>query len=105
MTRYAGVVGIDMGVVESQPGVYTPTITEFNVSGNVMEQRASWTSGEHQQETARASHDISVYMTDEIRTRFSSAVYITWQNVKWSISNVRYHHPRVIFSLGVPYNE
>lgn len=102
--RFSGVIGIREEPQQNSPGVYSENIKEIQISGDVRSQRASWTGSEVPQDIARTSQVISILAPGDLIDSFTDAVYVTWQQTKWTIAHIEYIHPRLNLTLGGKYN-
>lgn len=102
--RYSGVIGL-AETSETVPGVWTPTITEKKVFGDVLQQSRRYDSGQQINEDLHLQNRLSVVYDSELLEKFTTAKYITWNSSKWKISSIEIQQPRLVISLGGLYNE
>jgi hypothetical protein len=103
MTKFWGTIGINHGAVEGDPGIFTPTIEEVEVAGNMRLESARWQNHELG-DSVTAKHVLSIVTPEDSKIDFAEAVYIHWQNQKWSVVAIKYMRPRVELTLGGLYN-
>ena len=102
--RYSGFIGL-AETSETTPGVWTPTITEKKVFGDVLQQSRRYDSGQQINEDLHLQNRLSVVYDSELLEKFATAKYITWNSSKWKISSIEIQPPRLVISLGGLYNE
>ncbi len=103
MTKFWGTIGINCGATEGEPGILIPTIEEVQVAGNMRLEGARWRNHELG-DSVTAKHVLSIVTPEDSTIDFAEAVYICWQNQKWSIVAIKYLRPRVELTLGGLYN-
>lgn len=103
MTKFWGKIGFNRGDTEGEPGIFTSTIEEVEVSGKMRLEGARWQNHELGG-TIAAKHVLSIVTPEDSTIDFAEAVYICWQNQKWSIVAIKYLRPRIELTLGGLYN-
>jgi hypothetical protein len=103
MTKFRGSIGIDRGSIETDPGIFEPSIEEVEVTGEIRTQTARW-QGHEQRDTVSARHVLSIVTPESSIINFTEVVYVVWQGQKWSVRAIQYKRPRVELSLGGVYN-
>jgi hypothetical protein len=103
MAKFWGKIGINRGSTEGDPGIFTPTIEEVEVSGEMRLVGARWQNHELG-DTVAARHVLSIITPEDSTIDFAEAVYIYWKNQKWSIISIQYKRPRIELRLGGLYN-
>lgn len=103
MTRYSGLIGINRGFVETEPGIFQPSVEEVMVQGELINLSARW-SAQSMNDTVTVRHKLSVITPERDGLDFVEVVYIWWQDQRWSVTAVEYKRPRVEFSIGGLYN-
>lgn len=103
MTKYAGLVGY---VVQEQtaPSVWTPVETPKRMKGDIIRQSASTQNDDKVNSDITLNHRVSL-IGDAYA--FSSYFNIRWIEIdghKWEVTNVEVQRPRIIVSLGGPWN-
>lgn len=105
MSKYSGFIGIKRPPEEVEPGMFKPVLEEKEIRGELFYKGSRWTTGEHSQSSLTVNHTVSVIASKSLLKDAGLAVYLTWQDRKWSIRSVEYSPPRVQFVLGGLYNE
>lgn len=103
MTRFRGPIGINRGVVETAPGIFTPYIDEVVVYGEIRNVGTRW-SQQNASETVKAQHLLSVVTPEDSDIDFNEVVYVYWKRRKWAVTSIKYARPRVDLTLGGLYN-
>ena len=87
MAKFFGVIGFEE-TQETRPGVFEPTITERNYSGDILR------SSKHNDSSEQINDNVSIY----------GMKYIQYMGVKWKITDVEIQHPRMTITIGGIYN-
>lgn len=103
MAKFAGRIGFGEQV-ETEPSVIEMVITERRYRGEVIRNTRSLTDGEKVNNDITVGNSISIIADAYARGHFFAMLYIEWQGVLWSVSNVDVQHPRLILRLGKVYN-
>jgi len=103
MAKFWGKIGINRGAVEGAPGIFTPTIEEVEVSGEMRLIGARWSNHELG-DSVSAKHVLSIITPEDSTIDFTEVVYIVWQGRNWSVRTIQYKRPRVELTLGGKYN-
>ncbi len=103
MAKFWGTIGINRGAIEGEPGILTPNIEEVQVAGNMRLEGARWRNHELG-DSVTARHVLSIVTLEDSTINFAEAVYISWQNQKWSVVAIKYIRPRIELTLGGLYN-
>lgn len=103
MSKFWGKIGINRGPVEGTPGIFTPTIEEVEVAGEMRLIGARWQNHELG-DTVSAKHVLSIITPEDSDIDYAEVVYVLWKGQKWSIVSIQYKRPRVELRLGGKYN-
>ena len=103
MSRFRGNIGMNRGPVETDPGVFTQTIEEVEVSGEIRGLGLRWQNAE-MRDSLRARHVLSIITPEHSIIDFTEVVYIWWQGRQWSVVAIEYKRPRIELTLGGLYN-
>lgn len=104
MARYYGKIGYGVDV-ETAPDVWEPSIVERPYSGDVLQLRRRWDSGENVNDDTRVSHRISIVADPYAYEHMPNIRYATWLNTKWKVTDIETEYPRLILTLGGVWNE
>ena len=96
-------MGINRGLVETEPGVVNQYIEEVMVTGQLRSVGTRW-SQHGMNDTVKAKHVLSVVTPEDSDVDFTEVVYITWRTKKWSVTAIEYKRPRIELTLGGLYN-
>ena len=103
MAKFWGKIGINRGAVVGEPGIFTPTIKEVEVAGEMRLIGARWQNHELG-DTVSARHVLSIITPEDSDIDYAEAVYVEWKGQKWSIVSIEYKRPLVELRLGGKYN-
>lgn len=103
MTRFQGKIGMNRGPVETEPGIFTPTIEEIEVSGTMMSLSLRWPQA-GMNDGLSAKHILSILVPESERIDYNEVVYVIWNDAKWSVVSISYERPRINLTLGGLYN-
>lgn len=103
--KYSGLAGFKEESVEVRPGVLQNQIKELRIKGNVLNygHYNSQTNDSTQQDVSLRNR-LSVIMNPYMKKNFNNLIYVTFMNVRWSISGLTIDGNRVIIDLGGVYN-
>jgi hypothetical protein len=96
-------IGIRRNHVETSPGIYSSTIEEVEVSGEIRRPGVRWPQAD-QGDGLKAKHIFSMITPEGDDIDFVEVVYIIWRGRKWAVTNIEYKPPRVEYSFGGLYN-
>jgi len=103
MSKFRGTIGIAREYEEVDVGVYSPTIEEVEITGEMRNQAARWPA--HKQgDSISAKHVLSIVTPESSVIDFTEVVYVIWQSQKWSVVSIQYKRPRIELTLGGIYN-
>ena len=101
--KYRGAIGF-VEVVEKRPGVKTTQPVEYWYSGDVLKRSIRFQNGESVNETISPQNQISILADAYARSHVGSMRYVKWMGTAWKVTDVTVQHPRLILTLGGPYN-
>lgn len=106
MARFYGAIGFEKDQIETSPGIYNPSkIIERSYLGNVLKHLRKWeSSADGPNDDLKLANRISIvcdaYMTDH----WPAIKYVDWCGKKWKVESVEVAFPRIILTLGGPWN-
>lgn len=103
MAKFYGAIGYGESV-ESTPGVYTDTITEYNYYGDVVRNTRKLEEGDQLNNNIRVGNSISIVADAYANEHFFAIRYIVWAGTRWTVSDVEVQSPRLLLRLGGVYN-
>ena len=103
MAKFFGIIGFEDSR-ETRPGVFEPTITERNYSGDVLRSSKRNESGEQLNDNISISNRFSIVADKYAYNHIYGMKYIKYMGAKWKISDVEIQHPRLNISIGGLYN-
>ena len=101
--KYRGQIGF-AEVVEKRPGVKTTQPVEYWYSGEVLKRSIRYQNGDSVNETISPQNQISILADAYARSHVGSMRYVKWMGTAWKVTEVSVQHPRLILTLGGPYN-
>ena len=104
MSRYQGFIGFKGEPVEGPPGIFTEPIVRVKYQGDIQLRPVRWSSGERDQQTVTANHILAIVAPESSMANFANALYIEWQDRKWSITSIEYIRPKIRLAMGGLYN-
>lgn len=104
MAKWAGVIGYDLGEIETSPGVYVRQIVEHPYRGELLKNNHSRNGGDQINPGFSISNSISVVGDRFAMDHFHQMVYVSLHHTKWNIQTIDIEYPRLNLSLGGLYN-
>lgn len=101
--KFYGPVGF-VEVVEKRPSVKTTVPVEYNYAGDVLRRSIRYQTGESVNDAITPSQQISILADPYARNHVGSMKYVKWMGTPWKISEITVEYPRLILTLGGPYN-
>ena len=99
MARFFGKIGYQPNGTFVD-GVWTGTITERDLYGEVLEATSSIEPSDKVNDDIRSQNRIEVMADAFAFENFSTIKYVLWNGVRWTVNSVRVERPRLILSLG-----
>lgn len=103
MARFSGVVGF-VEHVESSPGVWSETVTERRYYGDVNRSIRKLENGSSVNDNITINNEVSIVADPYAKEHFFAIRYLTWQGVRWKVTNAEVLYPRLILTLGGMYH-
>lgn len=105
MTRFNGVVGYGV-TIEEPPGsgIWVDDIVEYSYFGDVVRNTRKLEPGENLNSNISVQNSISIVADAYATMHFFNIRYVEWAGIKWTVTSVEVHHPRLVLSIGDPYN-
>ena len=101
--KYRGSVGF-VEIQEKRPGVKTAEPVEYSYSGDVLKRSIRYQNGESVNDHIGVQHQISILADPYARNHVASMKYVKWMGTAWKITDISVQYPRLILTLGGPYN-
>lgn len=103
MAKYYGVIGF-ANTEETSPGVWEEVITERPYYGDVNRFNKRYDSRDQVNDNININNEISIVGDPFAYEHFAYLRYVEWMGVKWKVSSVEIHYPRLTLSIGGVYN-
>lgn len=103
MAKFFGVIGFEE-TQETRPGVFEPTITKRNYTGDVLRSSKHNVSSEQLNDDISISNQISIVADKYAYNHIYGMKYAKYMGVCWKITDVEVQHPRLILTIGGVYN-
>lgn len=104
MPKCSGVIGYALPE-ETQPGVWTESITEKKYYGNIVKDNRKVIDQSQINDNINIANNISVISNSFMLSNIGFMRYISFQKTKWNISSVDIQPPRMIITIGGLYHE
>lgn len=103
--KFSGKAGFRIDDVETEPGVYEPTIVVKAIKGSVVSNRYQHQNSDKSTiDNVRITNQLSIVANQFLNEHISNLMYIEFQGVKWKVESFDIRPPRVVVSLGGVYN-
>ena len=103
MNRFCGVVGY-LTLSETKPGVWTSTVVEHTVYGDVLKNNTRNIPSPGVNDNITISNQISIVSDPYSLQNLKSIKYVKFEGVAWKVLSIEVQHPRLILTLGGEYN-
>lgn len=103
MDRFHGFIGYGIQM-ETTPGVWTDTIIEREVYGDVKKNYARINNTGNVNNDISLSNIISVVTNAYFMNNYQNIRYVKFHGQYWSITNIELKYPRADLTLGGVYN-
>lgn len=101
--KFYGPVGF-VEVQTKRPGVKVTAPVEHDYSGDVLKRSLSYPSNENVNSDITPQNQISILADPYARNHVGSMRYVKWMGTAWKVTEVSVQYPRLILTLGGPYN-
>ena len=103
MAKFCGKVGFAI-TEETRPGVWTPTITEREYYGDVINDARRLQTIDQLNDDIVVSNRISIVIDAFANENFHSIRFVEYMGTVWKVTNAEVQRPRLILTLGGVYN-
>jgi hypothetical protein len=103
MAKFAGLVGY-VTQEETVPGVWSPVENPKMMKGDVIRQSSSSQNGDKVNSDVSLNHRVSLVGDAYAFGNYYNIKWIDIDGRKWEVDSVEIQRPRIIVSLGGPYN-
>lgn len=103
MSKYFGTIGYAINE-EIRPGVYKPRISERQYYGDVLRNTRRYDSAGKVIDDLTINNSLSIVADPFAYSNFHSIKYATYKGTKWIVKSVEPQYPRLLLTLGEPYN-
>lgn len=104
MAKWFGKVGYSESV-ESEPGVWTQEETVREYFGDVMRNSTRWAGNpESTNDDLTVSSQISIVVDPFAIDKFHSMKWVEFVGTRWKVTSVEPQFPRLLLTLGGPWN-
>ena len=105
MAKFYGQIGFAQTVEEPEDsGIWVEKIIERNYYGDVLRISRRWEAGQKINDDITVSNEISILSDPFVTQHIPWIRYVTWNGLKWKVSNVDFDYPRLKLSIGGLYN-
>lgn len=103
MAKFAGLVGY-VTQEESTPGVWSQVENPKRMKGDIIRQSSSTQNGDKINSDVSLSHRVSLIGDAHAFDNYFNIKWIEVHGHKWEVDSVEIQRPRIIVSLGGPWN-
>lgn len=105
MAKFNGRVGY-VASEETAPGVFSLVATERVVTGDILRSNHSWQAADQEStnQNLRLNNRISIIADPFVNENFDKIRYVVWLRSKWVVTSIEVQYPKVILTIGGPYN-
>jgi hypothetical protein len=101
--KYYGKIGFAI-TEDDGDGVWTPSITAKNYSGDILRMIRNKEGGEHINDGLRINSQFSIVMDLFFQDHFSQIRYIEYMGAKWNVDSIELNYPRALITPGGIYH-
>jgi len=105
MGRFSGMVGYAMEPVETSPDVFKEEYQEHKMTGSVLKTYSNTIEGDTRYDDITLANQISLVGGEFAFKNYSRIRYIQYLGQKWKVTSVDVQRPRLVVTLGGPWNE
>jgi hypothetical protein len=103
MARFHGNVGYGISV-QTTPGVFSPSIIEREYFGETIEESRQLQQGDQVNPNLTINNRISIVADDFATEHLQAIRYVILYGAYWRVTGCKIQRPRIILSVGGPYN-
>lgn len=103
MARFVGKLGYAK-TVQTRPGVWEEVYEVREVRGDIKRYAQNFDQGTEVNGKVKASHQISVLADPYAFAHFLDIRWIEWAGRKFEVTYVEVERPRIVLTIGGPYN-
>lgn len=105
MPRFYGPIGYGESIEDPEDsGIWVDNIVEKDYYGDVIRVNRRLEPTENLNSNITVQNSISVIADEFAEANFLNIKYVEWAGTKWTVSGVQIERPRMILTLGAPYN-
>jgi hypothetical protein len=105
MPRFHGAVGYGIAVENpAESGIWVDDIVEHSYFGDVVRINRKLEPGEKLNDNISVQNSINILADEYAESHFFAIRYVVWAGTRWTVSGVQVQRPRLILTLGDPYN-
>lgn len=105
MAKFYGQIGFAQTVEEPEDsGIWVEKIIERSYYGDVLRISRRWEAGQKINDDITVSNEISILSDPFVTQHIPWIRYVTWNGLKWKVSNADVDYPRLKLSIGGLYN-
>lgn len=105
--RFSGTVGYAVST-ETTPGVWTDVVTEMLYFGDVIRNARRLEPPSQVPPMLNANvaleNSFSIVADAYAYENFADIRYVTWQDKRWTVTNIEVQRPRLILTIGGPWD-
>lgn len=103
MAKFAGLVGY-VTQEETIPGVWSPVENPKRMKGDIIRQSSSTQNGDKINSDVTLSHRVSLIGDAYAYAQYFNIKWVEVYGHKWEVDSVEIQRPRIIVTLGGPWN-
>lgn len=103
MTKWYGKIGY-ADTVETQPGIWVPTITERSYYGDIIQNIRMIQNSSGVNDNVNVNNQISIVADPYANLHINDMRYVEFQGAKWIVTNVTVQYPRLLLNIGGLWN-
>lgn len=102
--KFYGKIGYAESTSEISPGVWDNNIVEYYYYGDVVRNTVNERLSDQILPDLTTGNSFNIIADAYAYEHFFAIRYIEWQGVKWNVTQVEVHRPRLIVRIGGVYN-
>lgn len=103
MAKFAGKIGFST-TIETSPGIWSNDTIEKVYTGDVLKASLKYKNDSQINDDVTLSKRISIIADVFVNNNLHCIKYVTYMNVKWTVTEFDIQYPRVTLTLGGVYN-